>query len=149
MKELKVAAIDNGTVIDHIPAAKAFEVANILKLSERDDTTMIATNLPSKNLGKKGLIKISDRELTKKETNKIALVAPHATINIIKKFEVAEKRDVIIPDEIIGIVRCPNPNCVSNKEDMLSKFLPESLDPLRIRCHYCERVIDSDEIKVV
>ncbi len=146
MKELKVSAIDNGTVIDHIPAEKTFVVAEILDLSGIGNIISIATNLASSKLGKKGIIKVGSKILSEEETNKIALFAPQATINIVKNFEVVEKRKVSLPQEIRGIVKCFNPNCITNVEEVTTLFRVVKEEPLQIRCHYCERLMGSEQI---
>jgi aspartate carbamoyltransferase regulatory subunit len=114
-KELKVSAIENGTVIDHIPSANVFQVIKILNLSEYKNQLLIATNLDSQKMGKKGIIKVSNKFFKSDEINKIALVAPSATLIIIKNFEIIEKKQVEIPDYAENIVKCFNPNCITNK----------------------------------
>ncbi len=141
MKELKVQPIKDGTVIDHITPGNALKVLKILGLLEKqpDSIISIAMNVVGKR-GKKDIVKIENRELDPKEVNKIALIAPNATINIIRNYEVVEKRKVSIPDEIIGIVKCPNPNCISNtNEPIQPKFIVKSRNPLKIKCFYCNR----------
>ncbi|HDN50876.1 MAG TPA: aspartate carbamoyltransferase regulatory subunit [Thermoplasmatales archaeon] len=141
MKELKIQPIKDGTVIDHITPGKALTVLKILGTTgeEGDSVISVAINVSGKS-GKKDIVKIENRELDPKEVDKIALVAPNATINIIRNYEVAEKHRVSVPDEIIGIVECSNPNCISNtNEPVETKFIVKSRHPLRIRCYYCER----------
>lgn len=142
MKELKVQPIRNGTVIDHIEAGMAFKVLRILGLprSGTTSTLMAAMNVPSKELGRKDIVKIEDRELVESELNKIALVAPRATINIIRQYEVAKKQTVSLPKEVTGLVQCSNPNCITNQnEPVAPSFLVESREPPRLRCKYCDR----------
>ncbi|HRG03230.1 MAG TPA: aspartate carbamoyltransferase regulatory subunit, partial [Paludibacteraceae bacterium] len=100
MKHLQVAALQNGTVIDHIPADKLFKVFSILNLESCSETITVGNNLNSDTLGKKGIIKISDRFFEEDETNKIALIAPKAKINIIKEYEVVEKRPLELPEDV-------------------------------------------------
>lgn len=141
MKELKVQPIKDGTVIDHISPGNALKVLKILGLIEKQPESIIsiAINVVGKR-GKKDIVKIENRELDPKEVDKIALIAPNATINIIRDYKVIEKRKVNIPDEIVGIVRCENPNCISNtKEPIEPKFIVKSREPLKIKCYYCER----------
>ncbi len=141
MKELKVQPIKDGTVIDHITPGNALKVLKILGLLEKqpDSIISIAMNVVGKR-GKKDIVKIENRELDPEEVNKIALIAPNATINIIRNYEVVEKRKVTIPDEIIGIVKCANPNCISNtNEPIQPKFIVKSRNPLKIKCFYCDR----------
>ncbi len=144
MKELKIQPIKNGTVIDHITPGCSFKVLNILKIPENVGDSIISAvmNLESKS-GKKDIVKIENRELKASEVDKIALIAPNATINIIRNYEVAEKHRVVVPDEIVGIVKCANPNCISNsKEPIKPRFVVKSREPLRIKCFYCERELE-------
>jgi len=140
MKELKIPPIKDGTVIDHITAGNAVKVLHILGIPKSSSSIVsVAMNVRSR-LGKKDIVKVENRELDPHEVNKIALIAPKATINIIRDYEVAEKHNVELPDEIVGIVRCSNPTCVSNSsEPVKSRFIVMSKDPPRIRCYFCER----------
>ncbi|HHH80040.1 MAG TPA: aspartate carbamoyltransferase regulatory subunit [Thermoplasmatales archaeon] len=144
-KELKIPLIKEGTVIDHITAGNAVKVLHILGIPEKTKSVVsVAMNVKSK-IGKKDIVKVENRELDPKEVNKIALIAPKATINIIRNYEVFKKYHVHIPDEIVGIVRCPNPTCISNSknEPIESRFRVVSKDPIRIKCYYCEREPDN------
>ncbi|HDD31507.1 MAG TPA: aspartate carbamoyltransferase regulatory subunit [Thermococcus litoralis] len=143
MKELKVSAINKGTVIDHIPAGRGLKVLEILNLSE-DSTILVAINVRSRKLGRKDIIKVEGKILNEEEVNKIALIAPTATVNIIENWEVTEKRKVEIPDEIIGIIECANPNCITHYEKVKPKFKVVSKKPLKLKCHYCERTMEED-----
>jgi aspartate carbamoyltransferase regulatory subunit len=149
-KELKVPRINNGTVIDHITAGNAVKVLRILGIPTASSSIVsVAMNVKSK-LGKKDIVKIENRELDPSEVNKIALVAPKATINIIRNYEVAEKHRVKLPDEIVGIVCCSNPTCISNaKEPVKSRFTVMSKDPLVIKCYYCEREPDDIAERII
>ncbi|RLF26110.1 MAG: aspartate carbamoyltransferase regulatory subunit [Thermoplasmata archaeon] len=141
MKELKIQPIKNGTVIDHITPGNALKVLKILKIPENASDSIVSAvmNVESKR-GRKDIVKIENRELKASEVDKIALIAPNATINIIRDYEVAEKHRVVVPDEIVGIVKCANPNCISNsKEPIQPRFIVKSREPLRIKCFYCER----------
>ncbi|MBC7128126.1 MAG: aspartate carbamoyltransferase regulatory subunit [Thermoplasmatales archaeon] len=151
MKELKVQPIKNGTVIDHITPGNALKVLKILGITEKyaDSVISIAMNVVGKR-GVKDIVKIENREIDPKEVNKIALIAPDATINIIRNYEVVEKYKVSIPDEIVGIVRCANPNCISNsKEPIETKFIVKSRNPLRIKCYYCEREAEDISAQII
>jgi len=148
-KELKVSAIREGTVIDHIPTKSTFEVVDILDLRHHDNIVSIATNLPSKKDKKKGIVKVGGKFLTKEEVNKIALVASNATVNIIKDYEVRQKINVNVPDFIEKIIKCSNPNCVTNIEkNTMTKFYVLNKEPVKVRCHYCERDMPSEDIKL-
>lgn len=148
-KELKVPAIKEGTVIDHIPSRVTFKVMRILDLKDFEHTISVALNLKSKSMGKKGIIKIGSRFLTQEEVNKIAILAPNATVNIIQDYKVKEKIKVNLPDEISNIIKCSNPNCITNNEKIKTLFHVVSKAPLQVICHHCERVMDSDEITLI
>ena len=109
---LQVAALENGTVIDHIPSDKLFTVVSLLRLQNSDLNITIGNNLPSKKLGKKGIIKVADRYFTDEEINQLSVVASNIRLNIIQDYEVVEKKEVQLPDELMGIVRCNNPKCI-------------------------------------
>jgi len=148
-KELKVAALKNGTVIDHIPADKLFKVVYILHLDTCLNQITLANNLESAKIGSKGLIKISERALAEDETNKIALIAPNAKINIIRDFEVVEKRALSLPEEIREIVQCTNPVCITNNQPVTTLFHVLNNDgEVMLKCHYCEREVRRDEVKI-
>jgi aspartate carbamoyltransferase regulatory subunit len=148
-KELKVAALRNGTVIDHIPADKLFKVVSILHLDTCLNQITLANNLESAKIGSKGLVKISERALGEDETNKIALIAPNAKINIIRDFQVVEKRPLILPDEIREILQCNNPVCVTNNQPITTRFQVQNHDgQIVLKCHYCEREIKQEEVKI-
>lgn len=151
-KELIVSAIENGTVIDHIPANKVFEVIKILGLDNCENPVYFGTNLESKKYGKKGIIKISNKFFLPDDVNKIALVAPTATLIEIKDFEVVKKQMVEIPTHVEKIVRCFNPNCVTNKEkDVETKFTVIKIDngSIKLSCHYCEKATPQSEMEFI
>ncbi len=110
---------------------------------------LVGMNLSSRRLGKKGIIKIEGKVLTQEEVNKIALIAPNATLNIIKDFEAVEKRPVSLPDELVGVVKCFNPNCISNHERIPTRLKVVKKTPVRLRCHYCERVMEGEDIELL
>lgn len=136
-KELAVAALKNGTVIDHIPADALFEVVRLLQLADSEMQLTIGNNLPSSRQGRKGIIKVADTEFAEATLNRIALIAPTAKINVIRDYEVVEKRAVELPETLIDVVKCNNPKCITNNEPMASRFEVVSRDPVKIRCHYC------------
>ena len=147
MKQLKVDAIKNGTVIDHITAGKVLKVADILNL-HGTDVVMIGMNLASKRIGKKDIIKIENRELSHNEVNSIALIAPKATLTIIKNFEVVKKVSLEMPEYIENLIVCPNPQCITSMEDIPSKFKITDNEPPKARCVYCEKKYTIDEVKI-
>jgi len=148
MKERKVPAIKDGTVIDHIPSRDTFRIIRILNPQEFIHPISVALNLDSKKMGKKGVIKIDNRFLTKGEVNRIAILAPKATVSIIRNYKVQEKIKVKIPEELVGIINCTNPVCVTNKEKVVSRFKVLNKDPFEVKCHYCERVYGKDELEI-
>ncbi len=147
MKQLKVDAIKNGTVIDHIPAGKGMQVADLINVSG-ENIVMIGISLHSKKVGKKDIIKIENRELSQEEINSVALIAPSATITIIKDFEVIRKAKAEIPELIEGLILCPNPKCITNSEIIKTKFMVTDEKPLQVRCHYCEKKYLVEEVKI-
>lgn len=144
MRDLKVTPIKNGTVIDHIPSGMALKVLKVLGITENVSSTVsVLVHVPSKARGWKDIVKVEDRELNPRELNKIALIAPEATINIIRNYNVAEKHTVTLPERAVGILRCGNPNCITHtREPVESVFLVKSREPLRLRCQYCDRELD-------
>ena len=147
-KELQVRAIKNGTVIDHIPAELLFKVINILELDKCTTSVTIGNNYKSDMLGKKGIIKISQKFFEAEEINKIALIAPNVKFNIIRDYQVVEKSVVEAPEKVEGIVKCMNPKCITNVEDVYTKFKVMSPSPITLKCHYCEKVTDHKNITI-
>lgn len=149
-KKLQVSAIENGTVLDHIPASELFRVIDILHLQDASQEMTIGMNLPSRTFGRKALIKLADRCFRDEELNAIALIAPSATVNIIKDFEVVEKKKIAVPEKIIGIAKCMNPMCVTNHQDIPTKFTTIVRGgEIELHCDYCEKVTDSKNLKIV
>jgi aspartate carbamoyltransferase regulatory subunit len=139
--ELKVRPIKNGTVIDHIAAGQALNVLKILEIYGTSDAVVsVVMNVGSRKLEKKDIVKVENRELREEEVNRIALIAPAATINIIRNYKVMEKSKVDLPNEIIGVVRCQNPSCISNtSEPIKSRMVVKAKNPVLLRCIYCEQ----------
>jgi aspartate carbamoyltransferase regulatory subunit len=148
-KQLSVSAIQNGTVIDHVPANTLFKVIKILRLDHIDNQITFGTNLESKKLGRKAIIKISGIFFEDEDINRIALVAPDAKLNIIKDYEVVEKRVVQVPDSITGIARCMNPKCITNFETVTTKFKVVSKKNVALKCHYCEKITTQDNLQII
>ncbi len=145
-KILEVSAIKDGTVIDHIPADSLFKVITILGLDKIEGTITFGTNLISKKLGKKGIIKLSGVFFMDKDINRIALVAPEAKLNVIRDYSVVEKKVVEIPDEIYSIVKCVNPMCITNHEKVATKFHVIDKKEVKLRCHYCEKLTNKEHM---
>lgn len=148
-KQLSISAIGEGTVIDHIPTDATFKVVDILNLQVYRDVVSIATNLGSNVLGNKGIVKVANKLVTESEFNKIAVVAPDATVNIIKNYAVKQKIKVKVPDLIENVIKCSNPVCITNSEKVKTKFYAVEKHPLKVRCHYCERIIKKEDISIV
>lgn len=148
-EEMLVAAIKNGTVIDHIPSEKTFQVANLLHLTEMTTPVTIGYNLRSKKLGKKGIIKIENKCFADEEISKLSVVAPNIVLNIIRDYEVVEKKTVTTPDTLKGIVKCTNPKCITNNEPMPTLFHVVSKEQGIIKCHYCEKEQDINHVTLV
>lgn len=149
-KELSVAAICNGTVIDHIPPDKLFAVVALLHLEDATAPITIGNNFAGHKQGKKGIIKIADRFFEDDVLNRIALVAPHVTLNVICDYKVVEKKQVEQPKEFIGIVRCPNPKCIVNHEPMPTRFesATDSSGSVLI-CSYCGRKVKNEQVELL
>ncbi len=145
-KERLVAAIEQGTVIDHIPAAKTYQVAQLLGLFDLKTPVTIGINYPSQKVGNKGIIKVSDKFFTDDEISRLSVVAPKVILNIIRDYEVVEKKTVETPAEIRGIVKCNNPKCITNNEPMQTYF--HVVDNL-LTCHYCEKEQDISKVELV
>ena len=148
-KELQVAAIENGTVIDHIPSEKTYEVARLLHLTDIDVPTLIGYNLPSKRLGKKGIIKITNKYFTDEEISRLSVIAPNVVLNIIKDYEVVEKKMVVTSNEIHGIIKCNNPKCITNNEPMDTFFTVIDKEKGIVKCHYCDKEQDINHVELV
>ncbi len=147
-EQLLVRRIKDGTVIDHIDAGKALLVLKALNITGREGNVVtIAMNVPSIKLGKKDIIKIENRLLVSDDTNKIALIAPNATINIVSDYRVREKRKVELPDEFVDVFNCPNPMCISNVEKGIKPRIKTiDKDKRRFKCAYCSRALEATEI---
>ncbi|WP_298647613.1 aspartate carbamoyltransferase regulatory subunit [uncultured Proteiniphilum sp.] len=145
-KELQVAALENGTAIDHIPSDAVFKVVSLLQLQKLNNRITIGNNLKSNKMGSKGIIKVSDKFFREDELNRIALVAPNVNLNIIRNFEVVEKKKVVLPDEIVEIMKCNNPKCITNNEPMKTRFHVTDKEKVELQCHYCEVKIKKEEV---
>ncbi|MDD6540871.1 MAG: aspartate carbamoyltransferase regulatory subunit [Prevotella sp.] len=147
-KEMLVAAIENGTVIDHIPAEKTYQVVNLLGLQNLQTPVTIGFNYLSKKLGRKGLIKVSDKFFSDDEISRLSVVSPNVVLSIIKNYEVVEKKKVITPDELRGIVKCNNPKCITNNEPMQTVFNVIDKEHGILKCHYCDKEQDINKVEL-
>ncbi|MBN1462299.1 MAG: aspartate carbamoyltransferase regulatory subunit [Paludibacteraceae bacterium] len=145
-KGLVVVAIQNGTVIDQIPPDKLFKVVSILNLDTLETQITVGNNLKSNKIGTKGIIKISDKFFDPNVINKIALIAPNAKLNIIKDYQVIEKRNVDLPDKIHNIIHCANPKCITNNEPVPTLFHVIDKENIKVKCNYCEHSILQEDI---
>ena len=143
-KELVVSALENGTVLDHIPAENVYKALDILNLKGVESQITLGINLASKLYGRKGIIKIADKFFEDEELNKLALIAPKATVNVIRDFKVVEKKTLKMPAEIIGIAKCQNPKCVTNHQPIKTRFTTiQKNDEISLLCHFCEKTSDT------
>lgn len=148
-KERLVAAIENGTVIDHIPSEKTYQVVALLGLQELATPVTVGNNFASKKVGRKGIIKVEDKFFTDEEISRLSVVAPKVVLNIIRDYEVVEKKTVETPDELRGLVRCNNPKCVTNNEPVETVFHVVDKEQGVLRCHYCDKEQNISNVKLV
>ena len=145
-KELQVAALQKGTAIDHIPSEQLFKVVSLLGIEKLKTRVTIGYNLNSEKMGSKGILKIADKFFEEDEINRISLIAPTVNLNIIKDYEVIEKKKVQLPDVLNGIVKCSNPKCITNNEPVKTVFNVIDKQNVTLKCHYCELKIKKEDI---
>jgi aspartate carbamoyltransferase regulatory subunit len=144
-RELRVSKIRNGTVIDHLAAGEALNVLALLGIDgSGGETVSIGMNVPSDQLAKKDIVKVEDRELSQSEVDVLAVIAPEATINIIRDFDVVEKKRVERPEAVDGVVSCPNRNCITNDDEPIRTRFAVLGDALR--CDYCGEIVREEEV---
>ncbi|MCC5831521.1 MAG: aspartate carbamoyltransferase regulatory subunit [Chlamydiales bacterium] len=142
---LSVAAIGEGTVIDHIPAGEGMRIVRLLELAGHRHQVTLGLNLPSKRLGYKDLIKVEGREVTEEEASQIAIFAPHATINIIRGYRIAKKFTVTLPEKVSQVLCCPNERCITNHESTPTRFeVSKRIRSVQLKCYYCEKSFAHD-----
>lgn len=148
-EQLLVAALENGTVIDHIPCDKVFQVVNLLHLQQNDrDAITIGLNLKSERIGLKGIVKVANKFFTDEELNQLSVITPNVTLITIRDYEVVEKKEVVMPQQLRGIVRCPNPKCICNNEPMRTLFHVNA-GSATLSCHYCNTEVAQQEVTLV
>ena len=147
-QELMVAAIENGTVIDHIPTNKLFQVVRLLRLEQQRTAVMVGYNLPSAKMGLKSIIKVDGKYFSDAELNTLSVVAPNVTLCIIKDYEVVEKKCVTLPSTITGIVKCNNPKCITNNEPMATRFVLTDPEAGTLQCQYCKKEQPLENVKL-
>jgi aspartate carbamoyltransferase regulatory subunit len=147
--ELMVRRIKEGTVIDHIDEGKGLQVLNALGIDGKDGSLItIALNVPSGKFKKKDIIKVENKFLKDDDTNKLAVIVPNATINIIKNYKLVEKRRVALPNEVDRIFRCSNPDCITNSTEHIESVMDVIDKEGRVlKCRYCSRVLDVNQLK--
>lgn len=146
-KELSVSALENGTVLDHIPAENVYKALDLLNLKGIESQITIGINLASKLYGKKGIIKIADRFFEDEELNRLALIAPKATVNVIRDFKVVEKKTLSMPKEVWGVAKCRNPKCVTNHQPIQTRFATiDNGNEISLLCHFCEKITNTREV---
>ena len=146
---MMVAAIENGTVLDHIPSERLFDVVSMLHLDKMNNAITIGYNLKSAAMGSKSIIKIADKYFTDEELNQLSVVAPNITLCVIKDYEIIEKRPVVMPEELVGIVRCPNPKCITNNEPMQTRFRSVGEGKSILGCSYCNKDVELHDVRIV
>ena len=147
--ELMVRRIKEGTVIDHIDVGKGLQVLDALRINGQDGSLItLAMNVPSGKSKKKDIIKVENKFLKDDDTNKIAIIASKATINIIKNYKLIEKRRVALPNEIDKIFRCTNPDCITNSTEHIESIMDViDKEGMVLKCRYCARILDVSKIK--
>ncbi len=147
--ELMVRRIKEGTVIDHIDEGKGLQVLDALRIDGKDGSLItIALNVPSGKFKKKDIIKVENRFLKDDDTNKLAVIVPNATINIIKNYKLVEKRRVALPNEVDRIFRCSNPDCITNSTEHIESIMDVMDKEGRVlKCRYCSRVLDVNQLR--
>lgn len=148
IKEIKIAAIKEGTVLDHLETNQVFKIIQLLNLDKTISGISCATNLESTKLGKKGIIKVSDKFLTKEEVEMISIISQDATLVIIQDYIIQSKRKLELPDMIKKIIKCNNPKCITNIEPVVTQFDVLNKTPLVIKCIFCEQIIEHNQIKI-
>lgn len=147
---MMVESICNGTVLDHIPSNKLFAIVSLLRLEQFTAPVTIGNNLESKQIGSKGIIKMTDRFFSEEELSRIAIIAPNVRLNVIRDFEVVEKKVLTPPQEVVGLVRCPNVKCITSNEPMPTRFAVSGVgESLVLCCHYCARKTNSDKVELL
>lgn len=147
---MMVESICNGTVLDHIPANKLFTIVSLLRLEQFAEPVTIGNNLESKRCGSKGIIKMTNRFFSEEEISRISILSPDVRLNVIRDFQVVEKKVISLPSEVVSVVRCPNPRCITNNEPMATRFAVEQEEHLvRLECHYCGRKMLGGEAELL
>jgi len=147
-KDLQVAALQNGSVIDHIPTDKLFTIVKLLELDKCSEPVTIGNNFESRKMDKKGLIKVSGKFFTDQELSRLAIICPNMQLTVIRDYEVVEKREIVLPDTLVNLVKCANPVCITNNEPMKTLFEVDKLTGI-VKCHYCGKTQKLENIKLI
>jgi aspartate carbamoyltransferase regulatory subunit len=143
-EQLTISKIKEGTVIDHINSGKALLVLKIIGIGQHTtEVVSMAMNVPSKKMGKKDIVKVENKFISEEELNRISLIAPRATINLIRDYEIHKKFRVCLPESVEGILTCPNRNCITNSREPITSRFHVFLENNQVvaKCHYCGRKI--------
>ncbi|WP_017223609.1 aspartate carbamoyltransferase regulatory subunit [Moritella dasanensis] len=144
---MQVEAICNGYVIDHIPSGQGVKILKLFNLTDTKQRVTVGFNLPTNNGGEKDLIKVENTEITKSQANQLALLAPNATVNIIENFHVTDKHALTLPNEVENVFPCPNSNCITHGEPVISCFsIKKTKGNIGLKCKYCEKTFSKDII---
>lgn len=144
----QVARLRSGTVVDHLNPGTALKALEVIGVPQ-DDEALLGINLTSHKMGRKDILKLENVEISAEQMEKLAVFGPQATVAIIRDYEVIEKRRVELPESIAGVLRCLNPNCITNHEPITTRFVVEKHSPTVVRCHYCERHIAESDFKLL
>ena len=143
--QLQVEAIKNGTVIDHIPAQIGIKVLKLFSMHKSQQRVTVGLNLPSSALRHKDLLKIENVFISEEQASKLALYAPHATVNQIEDYQVVKKLPLELPEQVNNVFECPNTNCITHGEPVESSFkVFEKKEDIRLKCKYCEKVFSRE-----
>ena len=142
----RVAKLRAGTVVDHLPAGRALRCLAVLGMPKEGVVTL-GLNLPSRRMKRKDILKMENRLLTTAERARIALLGPGATVCVIREFRVVKKFPLELPTVVDGVVKCPNPSCITHHDPVTPRVRVDATSPVRLRCHYCERRIRADEVE--
>lgn len=148
-QELQVAALRSGTVIDHIPSDKLFQVVSLLHLDKMETPVTIGYNLKSGKMGSKAIVKVSDKFFTDEELNQLAVITPNVTLCIIREYEVVEKKEVKLPETLVGLVKCSNPMCICNHEPMATRFRVVDGEKRIVKCSYCNHEMALEKMQLI
>ena len=139
---MEVTSINEGIIIDHVPAGRSFTVLNYLHIDPKTTRLALIMNAASQSYGTKDIIKIEGR--TQVDLHVLALVAPDATVNVVHEGQIAEKLKPTLPQRVRNVLTCHNPRCITTSERGLDQLfhLVRTSDPqvTEYRCDYCDEL---------